>query len=260
MNGQVCLEMTKKKGLTSLPEKLPELIRPETGDKISHLWVTFRKIYREINDWSPDNSINDICCEVQDWINTFVSLRGHRVGYERKRVTPYMHILFAHVPHFLASFQSLKIFTGQGVEKNNDSARSVVLHKSNNYDAVGDILRIEHRQRALQEQERTSRSYTKQDTSYWDQDMHATRASKKRRWEETVGIMPLQGSEDPPSSANLNNGLLESNLVETQAISRGNGGVRGRGTGRGRGREGEGKRVSHFHLIIEAFLISQYYF
>ena len=86
------------------------------------------------------------------------------------------------------------------------------------------------------------------------------RASKKRRWEETVGIMPLQGSEDPPSSANLNNGLLESNLVETQAISRGNGRVRGRGTGRGRGREGEGKRVSHFHLIIEAFLISQYYF
>ena len=171
-----------------------------------------------------------------------------------------MHILFAHVPHFLASFQSLKIFTGQGVEKNNDTARSVVLHKSNNYDAVGDILRIEHRQRALQERERTSRSYTKQDTSYWDQDIHATRAGKKRRREETVEIMPLQGSEDPPSSANLNNGLLESNLVETQAISRGNGRVRGRGTGRGRGREGEGKRVSHFHLIIEAFLISQYYF
>ena len=124
----------KKKVLTSLPEKLPGLVRPETRDKISHLWVTFRKIYREINDWSPDNSIHYICCEVQDWINTFVSLRGHRVGYERKRVTPYMHILFAHVPHFLASFQSLKIFTGQGVEKNNDTARSAVLHKSNNYD------------------------------------------------------------------------------------------------------------------------------
>ena len=75
---------------------------------------------------------------------------------------------------------------------------------------------------------------------------------KKRRWEETVEIMPLQGSEDPPSSANLNNGLQENNLVETQAISRGNGRVTGR--------EGEGKRVSHFHLIIEAFLISQYYF
>ena len=38
--------------------------------------------------------------------------------------------------------------------KNNDSARNVVLRKSNHFDSVGDILRIENRQWLLRERER----------------------------------------------------------------------------------------------------------
>lgn len=62
----------------------------------------------------------------KNWRQTFVSLRGERVGYERKRVTPYMHVLFAHVPFFLNIYKCLKILTGQGVEKNNDTAQNVI--------------------------------------------------------------------------------------------------------------------------------------
>jgi len=77
-----------------------------------------------------------------------------------------MHVLFAHVPYFLHTHKSLRVFTGQGVEKNNDSARNVVLRKSNHFDSVGDILRIENRC-LLRERERAGRKYTKQNTQYW---------------------------------------------------------------------------------------------
>ena len=56
-----------------------------------------------------------------------------------------MHILYAHVPYFLQQYKCLKIFTGQGVEKNNDTARNV-RRKTNHRNSVGDILQIEHRQ------------------------------------------------------------------------------------------------------------------
>ena len=42
-----------------------------------------------------------------------------------------MHALVYHVPLFMKKYTSVKPFTGQGVEKNNDMARNVVLHKSN---------------------------------------------------------------------------------------------------------------------------------
>ena len=94
-----------------------------------------------------------------------------------------MHILFAHVPFFLHTHKSLKIFTGQGVEKNNDTTRNVVLRKSNHYDSVGDILRIENRQWLLRERERISRNYTKHNNQYWEKGICAKRAGRKR-WPE----------------------------------------------------------------------------
>ena len=36
------------------------------------------------------------------------------------------------------------IFTVQGVEKNNDVARAIILRKSNKWDSAGDVLRQEH--------------------------------------------------------------------------------------------------------------------
>ena len=62
-----------------------------------------------------------------------------------------------HFPKFLELHRSVKIFTGQGVEKNNDVARGIVLRKSNKWDATADVLRHEKRQWELKECERRPR-------------------------------------------------------------------------------------------------------
>jgi hypothetical protein len=53
------------------------------------------------------------------WINLFTSLRRTSInsGYKRAAVTPYMHSFVYHVPRFMQLYQSVKVFTGQGVEK-----------------------------------------------------------------------------------------------------------------------------------------------
>ena len=51
------------------------------------------------------------------------------------------------------------MFTGQGVEKNNDVARSIVLRKSNKWDSTGNVLRFEPRQWLLKNREREPREY-----------------------------------------------------------------------------------------------------
>ena len=63
-------------------------------------------------------------------------------------------------------YKSVKLFTGQGVEKNYDCARSVVLRKSNKWNATGDVLKVEARQWALRKAERPKRPYKKANDNY----------------------------------------------------------------------------------------------
>ena len=108
-----------------------------------------------------------------------------------------MHILFAHVPYFLETHHSLKVFTVQGVEKNNDIARNVVRHKTNHCDSTGDILRIEHRQWLLKHREREHRMYVKLDSQYWENDIFVKRATKKKRFQEDAAETEDQESTIP---------------------------------------------------------------
>jgi len=54
-------------------------------------------------------------------------------------------------------YKTVKIFTGQDVERNNDVARSIVLRKSNKWDSIGDVFRQKTRQWRLKNRERTPR-------------------------------------------------------------------------------------------------------
>ena len=88
-------------------------------------------------------------------------------GYQRKRVTPYMHIMVYHVPKMLRVFGNIKQFSGQGkwniwrlftihyfdfiifffglgVEKNNDDSKRHYF-SSNKHDAASEIIRCEAR-------------------------------------------------------------------------------------------------------------------
>ena len=126
------------------------------------IWQDFNELYQIITKLNPSpDDIQEYFEKAKDWIQLFISLQGKRKGYSRARVTPYMHAMVYHVPLFLNNYRTVKLFTGQGMGKNNDVARSTVLRKSNKWDSVSDVLRLESRQWELRQHERNKRSYTK---------------------------------------------------------------------------------------------------
>ena len=104
-----------------------------------------------------------------------------------------MHLMVYH--YFLKKYRSLKIFTGQGVERNNDFARTTVLNKSNNWNAPADVLRMEPRQWALSTYEKNKRRYTRPNTDYWETELHEVRKKKGRHWQKLTAILNLCQAE-----------------------------------------------------------------
>ena len=170
----------KKKLLSDLPQKLDACTHKNTCQTVIQIWKDFHELYNIVTNKKPSpDAIDEYFTKAKNWINLFTSLRDKLLGYKRADVTPYMHSLVYHVPMFLKNFKSVKLFTGQGVEKNNDAARNVVLHKSNKRNAAADVLKQEFRQWELRDQERTKRSYCKKNMTYWD-----TEIKEKRRKED----------------------------------------------------------------------------
>jgi hypothetical protein len=189
----------KKHLLAELPHKLNEVLHPLTKDTVINVWKEFSDLYKIITSWTPVCDYIELSRKAKSWINLFLSLNGKREGYERRRITPYMHIMVAHLPMFLKLHRSVKQFTGQGVEKNNDVARSVVLRKSNKKDSVGDVLKFEHRQWELRMRQREVRKYEKKNDKYWTEDI---RAARKRSMPAVEGndednLLPSKPSLDP---------------------------------------------------------------
>lgn len=102
------------------------------------------------------------------------------MGFEKARVTPYMHILLYHVPMFLKQDKSIKIFTGQGIEKINDVVRSVYHTKSNRHDACKEAVQALKRIDNLQDFERKPCAYNKKDDDYWSNDIFEQRRKRPR--------------------------------------------------------------------------------
>ena len=129
---------------------------------MTQIWTDFKELYNIITNNNPTPETTDqYFTKAKDWINLFTLLKDKRLGYKGANVTPYMHSLVYHIPIFLTKFKSVKLFTGQGVEKNSDMARNVVHHKSNKRNAAADVLKLESRQWELRDSKRTKRSYCK---------------------------------------------------------------------------------------------------
>jgi hypothetical protein len=92
-----------------------------------------------------------------------------------------MHVMAYHIPKFLKLYSTVKVFTGQGVERNIDVARKIVLQKSNKRDTTGDVLRLESRQWELKNHERSKRAYGKKNLHYWDCKVFEDRKNKRRK-------------------------------------------------------------------------------
>ena len=119
--------------------------------------------------------------QATEWIKLYLSLGGEVIGYENASVTPYFHILAYHLPQFIRDKTPFKLFTGQGVEKINDTVRSIYHNKCNKHDACKEAIlalkRIEH----LQDVERQPHQYTKKKKDeYWEADIFEQRRKRPR--------------------------------------------------------------------------------
>lgn len=170
----------KKKLLHEFPSKFYLFLNPNTSATVAKIWNDFDEIYSLISNFNIGKDTHkELFSKGKIWIDSFCSLRGIRPGYLRERVTPYMHAMVFHIPKFIQLHGCLKKFTGQGVEKNNADAKTILFRKSNKWDAAGDILCTESRQWDLRHQERCKAKYVKRRMEYWGNEISLKR--KERR-------------------------------------------------------------------------------
>ena len=94
------------------------MIQSETAKTVQKLWEDFDALYSIVASKEPSNE--DMASNVtgaKGWVTQFTSPRDKRIGYKRANVTPYMHAMVYHIPTFFEKYKTVKLFTGQGVEK-----------------------------------------------------------------------------------------------------------------------------------------------
>ncbi|XP_048581436.1 uncharacterized protein LOC125561333 [Nematostella vectensis] len=165
----------RKKLLKKLPEKLIGVPQPSTAARVAEIWKDFHHLYFDcVSNWKPP-SMEVYQKEAKEWITKFGSLGDVRLGYKKERVTCYMHVAAYHVPAMIRRYQNLKQFSGQGLEKNNDDARRVVLRKSNHLDDPCEVLQAEFRLGKLKHREKLPRPYVKRNAQYWEEEIKIKR-------------------------------------------------------------------------------------
>ena len=116
-----------------IPELFPKL---PSAHKVQQLWENLQNIYKIL--WSPKTlnktEIKEFTKKARSWIELFTDT------YQTRHVTPYMHVLVAHIPTCLEKFGSLAIYSQQGLEKLNDEITKAYFKSTN------------HRNRAALEQ------------------------------------------------------------------------------------------------------------
>ncbi|XP_028418693.1 uncharacterized protein LOC114544180 [Dendronephthya gigantea] len=209
----------KKKLIQLLPLQLEtrDILFPETRSTIVKLWRDFGSLYKLINTSERhDNLFLDIFQQSKQFIELFCSLGGSRLGYNKARVTPYMHSLAYHVPIFIRDHISFKQFTGQGVERNNDDAKKVFFQKSNKWDGARDVLLLEARQELLQKCERKKRKYEKQNHDYWEKGIVE---SQKKRVRSTSKAIELNNENSSTVLNAPHTGLNEEQTIDYKKMT-----------------------------------------
>ena len=193
----------KIKILQQLPGKLRGILHEESEDTVIQLWQKFAILYNILN--SEDTDADEVLALSKEWIQTFLSLGGIRKGYRNKNVTPYMHILLAHVPYFIQRIGSLKCFAGQAIEKCMDDIKHIFHKKTNKLDACKETLVVRKRIEILHEQQdrgkKRKRAYEKKDETYWSTGKAVQCAEKRRKIEAEVAAITaeedLENMSDP---------------------------------------------------------------
>ncbi|CAB3998260.1 Hypothetical predicted protein [Paramuricea clavata] len=200
-----CVGAQKKLLLSELPNILPKYLFPDIADVVTSIWSEFKNCYDLITDsLLTHTSCYDVFHKAKKWIELFCSLTLHVFVYRRDHVTPYMHIMCYHVPVFIEKYGSIKQFTGQGVEKNNDDAKRMVFQKSNKWDSVKDILCTESRQWDLKNCQRQKNCYTKRNLEYWDETMKRQRKEWRQLSKPIVITADVNATVDAETCSRAN--------------------------------------------------------
>ena len=158
-----------KKVMTHLPEKLLFCLHETTQPMVTNLWISFGNLYKDINT-DKNFSKELVFAQAKQFLTEFLEIgKMNREGYHPKNITPYLHVLLYHVPHFLSKYGCLSKFSGQGVEKTNDIVKRIHLSKTNKLDPTTDSLLVRKRMETgyTSKKQREKRKYLKQDGSYW---------------------------------------------------------------------------------------------
>ncbi|XP_066923203.1 uncharacterized protein [Clytia hemisphaerica] len=151
----------KKRMLAKLPDHFDEFLPKNQVAPTRQLWKAFEELYMIMNrpELTPAE-IDDFELKAIAWVYKLKKMNG--CGYDWSYpVTPYIHIMVKHVPDVLRKYKTLRIFSGQGVEKKNDEFRKFFHSKINRRDACVDLLGVEKRLQMLQDGgfERQKRAY-----------------------------------------------------------------------------------------------------
>ena len=90
--------------------------------------------HKVVNNWNPEKEPKEFFSKAKEWISLFVRSNSKREGVRKTpNHTIHAHHGCTHQHGFFYLHKSDKIFTGQGVEKNNEMAHGITLRKSNKW-------------------------------------------------------------------------------------------------------------------------------
>ena len=111
-----------------------------------------------------------------------------------------MPCLVYHMPFLSGLHLGLTKFSGQGMEKANEIAKSIHHQHSNKIDACANILKGSMRQLQLKHMQRESREYSKRNLVYWHEDIF-----KKRQRIEHSSELEHSREENPAEELSVSN-------------------------------------------------------
>ena len=92
----------KKKLIKGLPSAFHQYLYPDSCKTVKQIWVDFAEYFGTISDFQlKADQAKEVFNKAKKWVPLFCSLGGIRPGYEKCRVTPYMHVMVYHIPYFI---------------------------------------------------------------------------------------------------------------------------------------------------------------
>ncbi len=192
----------KRKLLRELPAKLktnPPLLHPETVDKVIKIWQDFDALLDLIdNPTDEQNYYMTVFESAHQWLKTFLSLAGVRLGYDR--CTWYMHDIVWHVPGMLKRLENLEWYSGQTLEKNNDAMKIIHQRKTRKWDPTVEALTVKKRLERGDEMElaREKHPYNKTNKEWWEHGIYLAKKQQRSQIDHEIASASGASNENHP--------------------------------------------------------------